>query len=275
MTDRRNQQPDESNTLLDYHATSFSQGRMEFTWEQLTPAERQQVYEDWEAGKGLIGGDPRRRPNYDKLPSWALDRPFFRALALDDDRSTNGERFRADLVSNRPLEIEIGFGRGDFLLDRARRYPQRLFIGYEVKTKAARLCLKRVERLGLENLWICDDDSRVGLPEAIPDGRVDMVHVLFPDPWWKEQHKAKRLFSPPFVDLLADKLRPGGLLHFKSDVAQYNEFVRYLVGEHPAFGAHDPVLAERIGAYAPTHREHWCRQHNLPVWSSYFERWDG
>lgn len=258
--------------ILDYHATSFSQGRMDFAWEELSDAERAQLYADWEAGKGLIGGHPRHRPNADRLPAWGLNRPFFRAFALDDSRGVNGAGFRAALASGYPLEIEVGYGRGDFLLDRAQRHPQRLFIGYEVKTKATRLALARVERLGLENLWLSDDDVRVSLPEAIPDGRVDAIHVLFPDPWWKEQHKIKRLFAPPFVDLLAAKLRPSGLLHFKSDVEGYGELVRYLVEQHPAFGPHDPALAERIGPYAPTHREHWCQVNRKPVWTWTFAR---
>lgn len=262
----------DQSTPLDYHTTSFSQGRMDFAWEEVSAEERAQLYVDWQAGKGLIGGHPKHRPGYDRLPAWGLNRPLFRAFALDDPRGWNGDRLRADLASGRPLEIEIGFGRGDFLLDRAQRYPERLFFGYEVKTKATRLALQRVERLELENLWLSDDDVRVSLPEVVPNERVEMMHVLFPDPWWKEQHKIKRLFSPPFVDLLAEKLQPGGLLHFKSDVEQYNEFVRYLVGQHPSFGEHDPALAERLGDHAPTHREYWCQEHNLPVWASYFAR---
>lgn len=48
-------------------------------------------------------------------------------------------------------------------------------------------------------------------------------------------YRFRRLFAPPFVDLLAAKLRPGGLLHFKSDVLEYGEFVRYLVESQGAF----------------------------------------
>jgi tRNA (guanine-N7-)-methyltransferase len=258
--------------LLDYHATGFTQGRMDFSWEELSEEERDQAYADWSAGKGLIGGDPRHRPGADLLPDWGINRPFFRALALEDARGDNGARLRAELASPRPLEIEIGFGRGDFLLDRALRHPERLLIGYETKTKATRLCLQRIERLGIPNLWLSDDDCRFNLPRVIPDGRVEVVHILFPDPWWKEQHRVKRLFSPPFVDLLAAKLRPGGLLFFKSDVQEYGELVRYLVEGHPAFTPHEPAQAPRIGEHLPTQREFWCRQHNLPVWTYYFVR---
>lgn len=245
---------------------------MDFTWEELSEEERRRAYADWAAGKGLIGGDPRHRPGAHRLPGWGVNRPFFRALALDDPRGDNGARLRAELASTRPLEIEIGFGRGDFLLDRALRHPDRLFIGYETKTRATRLCLQRSERFGIRNLWLSDDDCRFNLPRVMPDGRVEMVHILFPDPWWKEQHRVKRLFSPPFVDLLAAKLRPGGLLFFKSDVQEYGELVRYLVENHPAFTPHDLAQEARIGEHAPTQREFWCRQHNLPVWTYYFVR---
>jgi tRNA (guanine-N7-)-methyltransferase len=255
---------------------------MDFTWEELSDADRRQAYADWAAGKGLIDGDPRRRPGSHLLPEWGVNQPFFRALALDDPRGENGPTLAALLAGSLPLEVEIGYGRGDFLLDRAARHPDRLLIGYETKTKATRLMLERIERargaqtsapaLQGARLWLSDDDARFNLPLVIPDGRVDIFHILFPDPWWKTQHIVKRLFSPPFVDLLAAKLRPGGLLHFKSDVQEYGELVRYLVESHGGFGAHDPALAALIGAGAPTHREHWCAVHGKPVYAYYFAR---
>lgn len=262
----------ETKALLDYHATSFSAGRMDFAWEELSEAERRRTYAEWQAGKGLIGGDPRQRPDAELLPDWGLDQPFFRALALDDARGRNGAMLRQALAVDCPVEVEIGFGRGDFLLDRARRHPATLFLGYETKTKAVRLALPRIARFGLGNLWISDDDCRFGLPRTVADGRLDAVHILFPDPWWKPQHRVKRLFSPPFVDLLAAKLRRGGLLHVKSDVEEYGALVRYLVEGHAAFGAHDPAQAARIGEFALTHREHWCTRHARPVYASYFVR---
>jgi len=257
---------------IPYSPTSFSQGRMDFTWEELTDAERAQAYADWEAGKGLIGGDPHRRPGSHLLPPWGIDRPFFRALALDDERGWNGAALRALLASHRPLEIEIGFGRGDFLLDRALRHPDRLFLGFETRIKATRLMLARVERHGATSCWLSDDDARFALPRVVVPGRVDIIHILFPDPWWKTQHRVRRLFSPPFAELLATLLRSGGLLHFKSDVEEYGRLVQYLIEEQGAFAPHDARLAERIGPFAPTHREHWCIRHGKPVWAWYFER---
>jgi tRNA (guanine-N7-)-methyltransferase len=267
---------------LDYHATSFSQGRMDFTWEELSAAERQQASRDWEAGKGLIGGNPRQRPDAHVLPAWGRHLPFFRILALDDANAENGAFLRALLASGAALEIEIGYGRGDFLLDRAQRHPAALFIGYETNTGATRRMLARVAKLTgaqrqpgdpiTHNLWLSDDDARYSIPRLIPDGRVDVLHILFPDPWWKNQHRLKRLFSPPFVDLAAAKLRSGALLHFKSDVAEYGELVCYLLESHPLFLPHNPDLAAQIGKSAMTHREAWCINNHKPVYAYYFLR---
>jgi tRNA (guanine-N7-)-methyltransferase len=262
----------EKKPLLDYSATSFSTGRMDFAWEELTEYERRRAYADWDAGKGLIGGDPRRRPGSDRLPPWGVGKPFFRLLALDDPAADNGERLRERLGASTRVEVEIGFGRGDFLLDRAAHRPATLFFGYETKTRATRLLLRRIERLGLDNVWVSDDDCRFNMPRMFLDNQIDIVHVLFPDPWWKDQHRVKRLFSPPFVELLAAKLRRAGLLHFKSDVQAYGELVSYLIGRHGGFSPNRPELARNFGDYARTHREQWCVDHDLPVFTYAFAK---
>ena len=165
------------------------------------------------------------------------------------------------LASDRSVEVEIGYGRGDFLLDRAQRHPHTLFLGYETKTKATRLCLQRVERFQIENLWLSDDDCRFNMPRTFADGRVDAVHILFPDPWWKPQHKSQAaLFATVRRSVGGQASAPVACLYFKSDVQEYGEFVRYLVEQHGDFQAHDPSLAARLGDQALTHREHWCRQ---------------
>jgi tRNA (guanine-N7-)-methyltransferase len=245
---------------------------MDFAWEELNEQQRTQAYADWSAGRGLIGGDPRLRPDSSRMPVWGLNRPFFRTLALGDPGSDAGSHLQRLIQSERPIEVEIGFGRGDFLLDRATRHPQTIFVGYETQTRATRLAVERVVRMDLPNVWLSDDDARFGLARVFTHGRLSVIHILFPDPWWKTQHKVKRLFSPPFVDLLATLLGSGGILHFRSDVQEYGELVRYLVEQHPAFGTSDAALASKLGDGAPTHREQWCLLHDRPVWTHLFER---
>lgn len=258
--------------MLPYTPTNFSQGRMDFAWEELSEEELSQAWADWEAGRGLIGGDPHRRPGHELLPPWGLNKPFFRTLALGDARGANGARFAAAIASDAPIEVEIGFGRGDFLLGRAQRHPDRLFAGYETHSKTTRLALERTVNLGLSNLWLSDDDARFSLPRLLPEGRLAAVHILFPDPWWKSTYRVRRLFTPPFVAMLARLIAPGGLLHFRSDVEEYGGLVRYLVEKNGAFAPHDAALAETMGVYAPTHREQWCARHGKAVWAYYFAR---
>jgi tRNA (guanine-N7-)-methyltransferase len=125
---------------LTYNPTTFSQGRMDFAWEELTDDDRVRAYADWEAGKGLIGGDPRHRPGSQLLPAWGIDRPFFRALALDDARGSNGA------TPAQPAWHRISRWRSRSAMGAATscstgRSVSRntSFIGYETKIKATRL----------------------------------------------------------------------------------------------------------------------------------------
>lgn len=83
------------------------------------------------------------------------------------------------LAGDQPLEIEIGYGRGDFLLDRAQRLPDWLFIGYETKT-GTRLLLARVEHGVLLNVWLSDDDVRFSLPWVIVAGCCGILTCFSP-----------------------------------------------------------------------------------------------
>ena len=97
----------ESPTPLTYNPTSFSQGRMDFAWEELSEEDRRQAYVDWEAGRGLIGGDPRQRPGSHLLPAWGINQPFFRALALEDARGDNGPRLYMGMLAVGHLGLSI------------------------------------------------------------------------------------------------------------------------------------------------------------------------
>lgn len=247
----------------------FSQGRMDFQWDAPGPATAAAPERE---DKGLLGGNPWHRPDRHDVPDWARGQPFVRALMRDDGRAANASAFRRCLQAADEIEIEIGAGRGDFLLARAARYPQRLFVGFEVKTKAAGKLLQRVAAADLRQVWICDDDARFGIPRLFPDRRAAAVHILFPDPWWKKEHRARRLFTSAFVSLLARTLRPGGLLHMRSDVAELVRQAALLVAQSQAFLPSDAQLSARLAPYQPTHREMWCQARALPVYTLFCQR---
>jgi len=237
----------------------FSQGRMDFTWSQ----------HQWKAPpkehQGLLGGNPYQRPDRQQVPDWGCNQPFVRSLMQDGPLSANQTAFRAFLASKADVEIEVGVGRGDFLLARARRLPARGFVGFEVKTGTAVKLIRRIAEAELANTWISDDDARFGLPHLFAQRRAAALHVLFPDPWWKPSHARRRLFTPAFVALLGQCLRPGGLLHVRSDVAALVDSARFLVAESALFLPPDDRLLRRVEPYQPTHRGQWCLTRGFPV----------
>ena len=237
----------------------FSQGRMDFTWS------RNQWQAPRKEGQGLLGGNPYKRPGLHQVPDWGRNQPFIRSLMQDGPSSSNQAAFRAFLASRPDLEIEVGVGRGDFLLARARQRPAYGFVGFEVKTGAAIKLVQRVAKAELANTWICDDDARFGLPHLFANRQAAALHVLFPDPWWKPSHVHRRLFTPAFVALLGQCIRPGGLLHVRSDVAELVDSARFLVADTALFLPPDDKLQRLLEPYQPTHREQWCLRHGFRV----------
>jgi tRNA (guanine-N7-)-methyltransferase len=122
-----------------------------------------------------------------------------------------------------PCTLEIGFGNGENLLERAAREPERDFIGVEVHRPGIGHLLMAASRAGCENLRVIAHDAVEVLEQQIPRGGLDEVQVLFPDPWPKTRHHKRRLLQPAFIELVASRLGPGGRLHIATDWAPYAE----------------------------------------------------
>lgn len=260
-----NRQPDPAVDAVAVSRAPFTQGRMTYSWSE------EQFAESRPEHTGLLGGDPHRRPGHDKAPEWSINQPFVRALMADAPEAGNRIAYREFLAAHALLEIEIGVGRGDFLLARAARLPDRGFLGFEVKTGAAAKLVQRIAVANLSNLWISDDDARFGMPLLCPEGTMEAIHILFPDPWWKPGHVRRRLFTPAFMETLARQLRPGGMLHVRSDVPALLDSVRFLASASGRFVA-DGSLQASVEPYSPTHREEWCADHGLQVHTAFFRR---
>jgi tRNA (guanine-N7-)-methyltransferase len=134
-----------------------------------------------------------------------------------------------------PLVLEIGFGNGEQILARAIRAPHTNFLGIEVHEPGVGHLLLAAEQAGLTNLRIIGHDAVEVLRTQIPGASLDEVQILFPDPWPKKRHHKRRLIQAPFMELLAPRLRPGGLLHLATDWEPYAEHMREVLAECPAF----------------------------------------
>ncbi len=118
--------------------------------------------------------------------------------------------------------LEIGFGDGEHLLERAIGAPQRDFLGVEVHRPGIGHLLLAASKAGLSNLRVIAHDAVEVLQWAkIAAGSLDELQLLFPDPWPKSRHHKRRLVQPDFVTLVATRLGPGGRLHLATDWEPY------------------------------------------------------
>ncbi len=132
-----------------------------------------------------------------------------------------------------PLVLEIGSGTGEAAVAMAAADPSRDLLAVEVHTPGVATLLRRVEQEGLSNVRVAEGDGLQVLTDALGPGSLDEVRVFFPDPWPKARHVKRRLVTPSFSALVADRLRPGGRLHVATDWASYAEQVLEVVGASP------------------------------------------
>ncbi len=142
--------------------------------------------------------------------------------------------FRELLDGGRSWEVEIGFGKGRYLLARAESDSATRFLGIEVAGEYFGMVCRRMVQRKLENVLLVRGEARACLAAVLPSGFAQMVHVYFPDPWPKGRHAKRRLLQPSTIDLLLRPLKPGGRLYFATDFLDYGREVRALFESHPA-----------------------------------------
>jgi len=120
-----------------------------------------------------------------------------------------------------PRILEIGFGMGETTAAIAQEHPENDYLGIEVHTPGVGSLLKRIAELHLENLRIIQHDAVEVVQHMIAPDALDGVHVFFPDPWPKKRHHKRRLVQPPFVALLASRMKPGATVHACTDWEEY------------------------------------------------------
>jgi len=212
--------------------------------------------------RGLVGGAFERR----LLTGWTphIEHPcFLNPRSIADD-----EKALAEFLHGAPVAVEIGFGRGLFLVDLARTFPHWRVVGLEVWRKGVLSALKRLDRAGVRNARVMLGDAREMLPLYVRPGALEALFLLFPDPWWKRKHHKRRMLSAELLGNFAKMLRPDGLFLVRSDVPMVLELTREAAVK-------TGVLCEVTSAgmeLPQTDRERRCLEGGVPYGEACFRR---
>jgi tRNA (guanine-N7-)-methyltransferase len=133
-----------------------------------------------------------------------------------------------------PKVFEIGFGMGETTAAIAQQHPEHDYLGVEVHTPGVGSLLKRIADLDLRNVRIVQHDAVEVMQHMIAAAALDRVHLFFPDPWPKKRHRKRRLIQPPFVALLASRMKPGATVHACTDWEDYAEQMLQVLSAEPA-----------------------------------------
>lgn len=166
---------------------------------------------------------------------------------------------------SRPLEIEVGCGRGRFLTGRAAQNPDCEFIGVERMLERVHVFDGKTRRLGLTNAHVIRLEALYTFHYLLPEHHARTVYVFFPDPWPKKKHHSHRLFGPLFLNALWKRLEVGGKLEFATDHKEYFETVKECFAGDKRFEVVEPM---------PRPKEVWTefetmfREQGLPIYSA-------
>jgi tRNA (guanine-N7-)-methyltransferase len=144
-----------------------------------------------------------------------------------------------------PVVLEIGFGNGAQMLHAAVQEPERNFIGVEVHRPGVGRLMNALAEAEVANARVYRHDAVEVLERELAPGSLDEVRIYFPDPWPKKRHHKRRLIQPGLVELVASRVREGGLLHLATDWLEYAEHMLAVLDASPSWRN-----TAGVGAYA-------------------------
>lgn len=183
-------------------------------------------------------------------------------------------RFDALFGREAPRTMEIGFGNGDNLMMMAAAHPERDYLGIEVHRPGVGRLLLGLEVRQLTHVRVICHDAVEVLARQIPRDSLDEVVILFPDPWPKKRHHKRRLVQSAFVELVTERLHPGGVLRMATDWQPYAQEMLATLQANPGLrnlapdGTYIPRPADRL----PTRFEKRGERLGHDVWDLAFRR---
>jgi tRNA (guanine-N7-)-methyltransferase len=174
-----------------------------------------------------------------------------------------------------PRTLEIGFGNGEHLAALATSHPECDYFGIEVHRPGVGHLFMLAATGNLGNLRASTHDAVEVLRDQIAAGALDEVLVLFPDPWHKKRHHKRRLIQAPFVELVASRLAPGGVLRLATDWEPYAQQMLEVLSAAPGLFLNLSATGDwmpRPDERAPTRFEKRGTRLGHGVWDLAFRR---
>ena len=172
------------------------------------------------------------------------------------------------------LEIEVGSGKGHFVLTESGNHPERNYLGNEIAIKYCHFAAYRLAQNKRENGYMLRGDGLKLFRELLPDECAVAVHVYFPDPWWKARHRRRRVMQPEFIKDIERVLKANGVFHFWTDVEEYFDETLELMNQHS--GLSGPVkVPEKEAEHDMDYRTHFerrMRKNDHPVFRAQFHK---
>ncbi len=155
----------------------------------------------------------------------------FPDIILPADAVEREEPAADSFCTDGPIEVDIGSGKGRFLLARAESHPDTRYLGIERQASRVYRVAKKAHRRDIDNIKLTLNEASLAVNVLLEDESVTTFYVFFPDPWPKRRHHRRRLITPEFLDLLHSKLIPNGSIHFATDHQDYADVVVKLFRE--------------------------------------------
>ncbi len=168
---------------------------------------------------------------------------------------------------NQPVELEIGIGKGRFVMEAAAARPHTSFVALEWAGKYLRIALERSRKRDLRNIRFVKAEAREFVEFFVPSSSLAAMYILFPDPWPKKRHHKRRLIDAAFLREVERTLCPGGRLWLATDHAEYFAVMEDILASSDWLY---PVHAEWMGVR--TNYEDKFLARGMPIFRKVVER---
>lgn len=193
-----------------------------------------------------------------------MDSTFYRPANVLDPLD-----WRVVFGNDHPVEVDVGCGKGGFLLWAAQTRPGYNFLGIERLLLRLRKVDKKASKRGLSNIRLIRLEASYLIGKLIPAESVTAYHIYFPDPWPKRRHERRRLFNAAFVSDLRRTLRAAGTVSVATDHEPYFRQMETVMAGDDGFA---PIGVEELPVDAQTEFEKEFVTAGKPIWRARWQK---